>query len=172
MRSVTDPMTQLVALPKSAAPCPPAKLLAPMGRREKPMAVTTVAATTWGMSRVQYLGNNPRQPSTRPPTMTAPTSVPIPWVVAIAMAKERKVKLIPITIGRRDPIRHTGWSWTRVPIPAMTIQFWISAALSSAFTPATLAKMMIGVILATNIARTCCSPKGTAWSTGTRPLSS
>ena len=31
-----------------------------------------------------------------------------PWVVAIAMAKERKVKLMPITIGRREPIRHTG----------------------------------------------------------------
>ncbi|CUQ63126.1 Uncharacterised protein [Segatella copri] len=42
------------------------------------MAVTTVAATTGGMSLIQYLAKSPSVPSTRPPMMTAPIKVPIP----------------------------------------------------------------------------------------------
>ena len=41
-------------------------------------AVTTVAETTCGISFIQYLTKSPRKPSTRPPMMTAPISVPIP----------------------------------------------------------------------------------------------
>ena len=82
-KSVMEPTVQLAALPKSAAPCPPPKLFVPMGSSEIPIAATTVAATTWGMSFVHLLGKSPRQPSTMPPTITAPISVPMPWVVAI-----------------------------------------------------------------------------------------
>ena len=46
---VTVPTIQLCMAPKSAAPCPPANELAPIGNNEKPIAVTTVAATTGDM---------------------------------------------------------------------------------------------------------------------------
>ena len=75
---VTEPTIQLFTLPKSGAPCPPAKLFAPTGNSENPIAVTTVAATTCGMSFVHLFGKSPRHHSTTPPTMTAPTSAPIP----------------------------------------------------------------------------------------------
>ena len=106
--NVAEPTIQLRALPKSAAPCPPAKLLAPMGRSERPMAATTVAATICGMSFVHLLGKRPRQPSTTPPMMTAPISVPMPWVEAMTMERERNVNEMPITMGSREPMRHTG----------------------------------------------------------------
>ena len=105
---VTLPTIQFSAEPKSEAPCPPAKLLAPMGSSDTPMAVTTVAATTGEMSFIQYLAHRPSTPSIRPPTITAPMSEPIPCVVAMVIARLRKVKLMPITTGRREPMRHTG----------------------------------------------------------------
>lgn len=43
--SVTVPRIQFFAEPKSAAPVPPAKDEAPTVSSEKPIAVTTVAAT-------------------------------------------------------------------------------------------------------------------------------
>ena len=169
VNKVTVPTIQLLILPKSAAPTPPAKLFAPIGRSEKPIAVTTVAATTGGMRLVHLPGNSPSIPSTRPPMMTAPTRVPMPCVVAIAMARERNVKLIPITIGSLEPIFHTGYNCTRVPIPAIIIQFCIRIALSSLPRPAAPARMMIGVMLETNIASTCWSPNGMALNRGTLP---
>lgn len=122
-RRVTLPTIQLYVLPKSGAPWPPANELAPIGSREKPMAVTTVAATTCGMSFNQYTAKSPKTPSTKPPTMTAPMREPMPCDAAMPMARERKVKEMPMTIGKREPIRHTGYSCTNVPIPAMTMQF-------------------------------------------------
>ena len=124
---VTEPTIQLCAAPKSAAPCPPAKLLAPIGSNEKPIAVTTVAATIGEMILIQYFAKRPRIPSTMPPMMTAPINVPIPLPVPMTMARERNVKLIPITIGSLEPILQTGKSWMNVPIPAIIIQFWINA---------------------------------------------
>ena len=76
--SVTLPTIQLSMLPKSAAPSPPAKELAPTGSSENPMAVTTVAATTCGISFIQYLAKSPSSPSNTPPTITAPMRVPMP----------------------------------------------------------------------------------------------
>ena len=170
-RSVTVPTIQLFMLPKSGAPIPPANELAPMGRSEKPIAVTTVAETTCGMSLIQYLTKSPSSPSTRPPTMTAPISVPIPYVPAMPMASERNVNEMPMTIGRREPMRHTGKSCTRVPIPAITIQFCMSAALTALSSPTAAARIMIGVMLLTNMASTCCRPNGRAFPNGTLPSS-
>ena len=135
------------------------------------MAVTTVADTTCGMSFIQYFTNKPSTPSTSPPMMTAPISVPMPYAPAMLMASERNVNEIPMTIGKREPIRHTGNSCTSVPMPAMTIQFCISAALSALSRPTTLAKIIIGVMLLTNIASTCCKPNGRAFPNGTLPSS-
>ena len=74
-------------------------------------------------------------------------------------------------MGRRAPIFQRGYSWTSVPIPAMNMAFCTSMAFWSSLSPATLATIKIGAILATNIASTCCTPKGTAFETGTRPFS-
>ena len=52
------------------------------------------------------------------------------------------------------------------------MQFWIKAALILLSNPTTPARIMIGVILATNMAKTCCNPKGTAFARGTRPSNS
>ena len=158
-------------LPKSDAPIPPANELAPIGKREKPIAVTTVADTTCGMSLIQYLTKSPSNPSTRPPIITAPISVPIPYVPAMPMASERKVNEMPITIGKREPTRHTGNNCTNVPIPAITIQFCTRAALTALSSPTAAARIMIGVMLLTNIASTCCKPNGRAFPNGTLPSS-
>lgn len=68
-------MIQFLAEPKSAEPTPPAKEFAPTGSSEKPIAVTTVAATIGEMILIQYFANSPRMPSTRPPTITQPMIV-------------------------------------------------------------------------------------------------
>ena len=77
--------------------------------------------------------------------------------------------LIPITIGSPEPIFHNGKSCISVPIPAMIIAFCISIADCSVDRPLAPATIMIGAMLATNIARICCNPKGTAFKTGTFP---
>ena len=79
-----------------------------MGNSEKPIAVTTVAATTWGTSFIQYLANRPSSPSTNPPIITAPISTPMPCVVAIKIFSDRNVKLMPITMGNLEPMRQIG----------------------------------------------------------------
>ena len=52
------------------------------------------------------------------------------------------------------------------------MQFWISVALMPLSMPTALARMIIGVMLATNIARMCCRPNGNACLSGTLPSSS
>ena len=81
---------------------------------------------------------------------------------------------MPMTTGRPEPIFQTGYSWSSVPIPAMSMQFCSSRAVSTAVKgwplyTATEEMMMRGAMLATNIASTCCNPKGMALATGTRP---
>ena len=71
------PRARLVQEPKSAAEVsPPPKEVAPTPSREKPMAVTTDAATMGLISQRQYLASRPRTPSIRPPAMTAPSTAP------------------------------------------------------------------------------------------------
>ena len=58
----------------------------------------------------------------------------------------------------------------------MSIAAWMSKAVSMAVNAwplytATLAISMTGVTFATNMASTCCRPKGMALPTGTRPSS-
>ena len=89
---------------------------------------------------------------------------------------ETKVKLTPITTGRPEPTFQTGYSWINVPIPAIIMAFWMRRATSTAvkLSPlyrATEATRMMGATLDTNIARTCCRPKGIALPMGTRPSS-
>lgn len=71
--NVIVPRIQFVAEPKFSLPLPPPKELAPTERREKPMEVTTLAATIGDISLIQYFAKRPRTPSTIPPTRTAPT---------------------------------------------------------------------------------------------------
>ena len=66
------PRVQFCQEPKDSLPTPPAKELAPTLSREKPMAVTTQAATMGEMIFRQYLAQQPSRPSRMPPTMTAP----------------------------------------------------------------------------------------------------
>ena len=87
------------------------------------------------------------------------------------MASDRKVNEMPMTMGRREPTRQMGNSCTRVPMPAITIQFCISAALMALSRPTAAANIMMGVMLLTNMANTCCRPKGNALANGTRPSS-
>ena len=73
-----EPKIQFLAEPKSALPLPPPKDSAPTLNKEKPMAVTTLAATIGEISFSQYLANKPKNPSTRPPIKTAPIIAPYP----------------------------------------------------------------------------------------------
>ena len=89
---------------------------------------------------------------------------------------DTKVKLTPMTTGSPEPTFQMGYSWISVPIPAIIMAFWIRRAVSTAVkgTPlysATEATRMMGATLDTNMARTCCRPKGMAFPTGTRPSS-
>ncbi len=66
------PSSRFCGEPKSAAPLPPPNEDAPTPSSEKPMDVTTTAATMGEMMRRQYFANRPNTPSMRPPTMMAP----------------------------------------------------------------------------------------------------
>ena len=72
------PSSRLRGLPKSAAPLPPPNDVAPTESNEKPMEVTTTAATMGVMSLRQYRANRPSTPSMQPPTMMAPMAAPMP----------------------------------------------------------------------------------------------
>jgi len=71
---VTVAMIKFSLEPKSSL-YPPPKERAPTVKREKPMAVTTVAATMGVMILFQYFAKSPKTPSKQPPTMTAPMTV-------------------------------------------------------------------------------------------------
>lgn len=58
--------------PKSGEPEPPPNDAAPTESSEKPMDVTTTAATIGEMSQRQYFANRPSTPSIKPPTIMAP----------------------------------------------------------------------------------------------------
>ena len=70
------PRVRFCQLPKSSAPAPPPKLSAPTDNNENPIEVTTIAETMGGTKRCQYLAVRPSTTSSRPPTMTAPTTAP------------------------------------------------------------------------------------------------
>ena len=58
-----------------------------------------------------------------------------------------------------------------VPMPAIIIAFCTRLEERPLSTPTTLARIIIGVTLATNIAKTCCRPKGMALERATLPSS-
>ena len=167
--SVNEPSSQFWREPKSLAPKPPAKEFAPTGSRLKPMPVTTQAATMGEMRPRQYLAKKPSRPSMMPPTMAAPSTAPKPHFGPTKQKMDTKVKLTPMTSGRRAPIFHTAKSWTSVPTPATIMAVWMREAVSCGERPHTPATIMIGAILATNMARTCWRPKGTERRSGTLP---
>ena len=69
-------MVMFCPLPKSLAPSPPPKDLAPTESREKPMEVTTTAETMGEMALRHQVAVSPRRTSNRPPTRTAPMTAP------------------------------------------------------------------------------------------------
>ena len=71
-----SPSVRFCQEPKSLAPLPPPKLVAPTLSSEKPIDVTTMAETMGGTNRRQYLAVKPSTSSSRPPTITAPTTAP------------------------------------------------------------------------------------------------
>ena len=77
-------------------------------------------------------------------------------VEPMTQAADTKVKLTPMTMGRPEPMRHTGKSWMRVPMPAMSMADWMSVVASAM--PEAAATMAMGARLATNIARMCWMP--------------
>ncbi len=70
------PSVRFCQLPKSLAPSPPPKLVAPTDNSEKPIDVTTMAETIGGTNRRQYLDVRPNATSSRPPSTTAPATAP------------------------------------------------------------------------------------------------
>lgn len=115
------PSSRFCGDPKSAAPEPPPNEEAPTPKSEKPMDVTTTAATMGDMMRRQYFANRPSTPSMMPPTMMAPMATLYPYVAAMPTSTVTNVKLMPMTMGRPDPTRHSGNSWMSVPMPAMSM---------------------------------------------------
>ena len=73
---VMHPRIQCSAEPKVSLPLPPPNDEAPTDKSEKPMAVTTLAATTGVISLIQYFAKSQRVPSMIPPTKTAPIMAP------------------------------------------------------------------------------------------------
>ena len=82
-----------------------------------------------------------------------------------------KVKLTPMTMGSFAPTFQTGYSWIRVAIPATNMAFCKRTAICALLSPDARPISVIGVRLETNMAKMCCSPKGMALATGTRPSS-
>ena len=72
------------------------------------MEVTTTAETTGVMKRRQYFANRPSTPSATPPAIMAPIAAPYPYCAAMVQSTVTNVKLTPMTMGKRDPTRHTG----------------------------------------------------------------
>ena len=72
----TKPRVRFCQLPKSLAPEPPPKDVAPTLSSEKPIEVTTIADTIGGTKRRQKRAVKPNTSSSRPPTITAPTTAP------------------------------------------------------------------------------------------------
>ena len=145
--------------PKSGEPEPPPNDAAPTESSEKPMDVTTTAATMGEMSQRQYFANRPSTPSIRPPTIMAPIAALKPYVAATPHSTVTNVKLMPITIGNPEPIRPArGNSCTSVPMPAMSMALCTSEPVVAESRPAAPATIRIGARLATNIAKICCTP--------------
>ena len=115
------PSAKLRRLPKSAAPLPPPNDVAPTESSEKPMDVTTTAATIGVMIRRQYCANRPSTPSMQPPTMMAPAAAPMPYAATTPVITVTNVKLMPMTMGSPLPKRPMGNSWISVPMPAMSM---------------------------------------------------
>ena len=74
---VIVPRIRFCEEPKSSV-YPPPKDLAPTVKREKPIAVTTVAATIGEIILLQYFASRPKVPSKMPPIRTAPITVGYP----------------------------------------------------------------------------------------------
>ena len=127
------------------------------------MEVTTTAETTGVMKRRQYFANRPSTPSATPPAIMAPIAAPYPYCAAMVQSTVTNVKLTPMTMGKRDPTRHTGNSWMNVPMPAMTIAAWMTMDVCDASSPAAAATIAIGAKFATNMASTCWMPYGNAF---------
>ena len=70
------------------------------------------------------------------------------------------------------PRRKKGYIWSREPMPAMIMAAWTTALASEAGTFTTPVTIRIGAIFATNMARTCWRPKGTALRTDIFPSAS
>ena len=126
------------------------------------MAKTTAAGTIGLMSLRQYLAKIPKTVIIRPPTIKAPNIAP---GLPIATKALTNVKDVPTTTGKREPINN----WIIVPIPAIKMAPRIACAVSSG-SPKTPKTIITGVILATNIDKTCCKPNGIAFKSGTRPF--
>ena len=59
------------------------------------------------MMRRQYAAKKPSRPSMMPPTKAAPSTAPKPHFGPTKQKMETKVKLTPMTMGRRAPTFHT-----------------------------------------------------------------
>ena len=167
---VTPPVTQWGTDPKSST-YPPPKDRAAVLSRDRPMPVTTTAETTGAMIFRQYRAVRPRSPSKTPPTSTVPTTVPYPYLAAIAAMGTTKVKLTPMKMGRPDPTRPMGVHWIKVAMPA-TIMAFCTSTRTSLFDISAAATRPMGTRFVTNIARICCREKGSSFQNLTRPLSS
>ena len=106
-----------------------------------------------------------------------PAEIPARVAAAILLLIPIKPEDVPITIGSFPPMGPRGYSWSRVTTPAMNIAFCKRETRRSPNpAPAVIEQtpMMIsrGERLPTNMASTCCRPRGTAWASGILPFSS
>ena len=100
---------------------------------------------------------------------------PPPMVAATELKTPRKPEEVPITMGTLPPMGPMENNWTRVTIPATSIAFCSRCSCSSANSPLAIPQVPVmisrGVRLPTNMARTCCRPRGIAWESGIFPSS-
>ncbi len=166
--------------PKSLALLPPPKVLIPTEIRLKPMDKTTVPVTTAGENLRRGFRKNPNTVSIRPPRMEAPIMAPYamtppPILDATLLNTPIKPEDVPMIRGTLPPIGPMAKSCTKVTSPATNMAFWRRLNCREANSPPAMpqAPVMIssGVRLPTNMASTCCSPKGIAWRRGILPSS-
>ena len=106
-----------------------------------------------------------------------PAAMPPMVLRAMALLMPMKPEEVPMTMGSRPPMGPMGYSWMKVTRPAITMAF-CSSVTRRALNPASTVRPQVprmiksGDRFPTNMARTCCRPRGMAWPSGIRPSSS
>ena len=139
--------------------------------RLRPIDITTVPVTTAGKNFRRGFKKKPSTVSKSPPIMDAPmiapyASTPPPIDAATLLNTPINPEEVPMIIGTFPPTGPMENNCTSVTIPATSMAFCSRESCSCANSPPASphAPVMInnGVRFPTNMARTCCKPRGIA----------